>query len=396
MDEQKQNVLNSYSHFFLSRTRELSSKFIELSEIYENSANAANIALENRKWEEYKDFVLNIAIFERYLYTRGFWVDALKYLRKGLNVANELDDKPTLAILEWNIGTLQREMGNYDEAIDSFDLAMKISIDLKDDYGLASALMGKGYVLLYSADYKNGGVVFQAAVQNSISSKNKMALGEALRGLGRISISLGEINRALEYLYQSEPILREMNNYQGLSYNFRALGEAYGILSKTDTKYISLSFDCFEKGLKIAEQIGDPQAQAYIIRGQGDVYTLHGSIEKAIECYKKSELLFISVGDRASLAATLCSIGEAYLDIQELDLANTYCSQAKGLAFTMSLPRWQGRSLFLQAKIQFEMGSNQEALELARRAKKLLKKIGHRDEQLVNQWIKKILDEKKE
>jgi tetratricopeptide (TPR) repeat protein len=107
-------------------------------------------------------------------------------------------------------------------------------------------------------------------------------------------------------------------------------------------------------------------------------------------------LLYKSVGDKAALAATLCSIGDAYFDIEEIDLANTYYLQSEDLAFTIPLPRWQGRSLLGKAKVLYKMGSLQEALKLARRAKELLKEIGHRDEQLVNQLIKKILDEKKE
>jgi tetratricopeptide (TPR) repeat protein len=338
-------------------------------------------------WKEYIEIVFHLAVFEKYLYTRGLWDEALRLLTMGNNATIESGAKNEQALFLWTIGTLQREMGNYPDALTSFDQSLQIGIESKNLFLEASALMGKGYVLLYSANYNDAFLILERAVKLAKESGNNMALGEALRGLGRVALSRGQLEIAVDYFNKSEPVLKATDNKQGLAYNYRALGEIQIIYSKTNPNKIQQGHIYFDEGLRLAEEIGDPQAQAYIIRGKADAFALQGLVDKAINLYKQSEKLYRSIGDRAALAGTLCSIGDAYLAQENFEKAEGNYNEGEVLAFQMSLPRWQARSIFGRAKIMNAKGLRDQAEKLAMESRAMLHGVGHRDEEIVKEWI---------
>jgi tetratricopeptide (TPR) repeat protein len=364
--------------------------FEYVSKAIGNILNAEQIAYEHFLWDDVISFVFNLSIFGKYLYVRGLWTEAIKLLEHGITACQNLGKTKELSQLFWEIGTLQRESGNYSKAFNYFSQSYAICKEANDIEGMASASFGQGYVYLYRAEYDEAKKVLEEAVSLAESSNNELALGEALRGLGRIEISIGSLDSAEKILVRSEQVLKKVGDQQGLAYNYRGLGEIFTLRNNSD---VDRSLYFYHQGLSIAEEIGDPQAQAYILRGIGDAYKKGENYLEALKAYRQSESLYRMVGDQAALAGTLCSIGEVLVINEKIKDAKKYFQESEKISLAVGQPRWQARSLLGKAKVALEEGNREEAVKLSKRAMRILRKIKHRDEKLVQEWLHKIGEE---
>lgn len=378
------DVRHSYVSLFLSLVCANRLNFDQIAVLLENAKRAASIAYELQHYDAVITFANELATFERYLYTRGPWRDALELLTLAAKVSEATGLPDVQAHFLCEVGTLLRELGRYAESLDTFDKAIDLSQSNSDSYVLASAQVGKGFVLLYESRYSDAKGQLDRALQAAMTSNNRAAYGEALRGLGRIELSMGNFNDALELFHRSEPVLVEAQNRQGLAYNYRALGETYHALRQSD-----IALEHHRKGLALAEQLGDPQAQAYIYRGIGDVFLAQRNYDQAVLNYERSKQLYEIILDRAALAGTICSLGEAHLKLGKAEDAERCFDASAAIAAEMDLPRWKARSLFGKAQLLAAQGEPEKSLALAREAKAILHSANHRDEKLVDGWLTK-------
>lgn len=381
-DPSLQDVGIAHERYFLDLVTAEAQRFEVVSEAIENILRAAQYAHDGRLWDDLLQFTLNLAVFKRYLYTRGLWNEALRLLDRGIEACVMVGDVKNQAALYCEKGTLQREMGTYDAAIVSFETATQLSQKINDEFILASALFGHGYVLLYSSNYREAKDRLSRAVSLAHKANNPNALGEALRGLGRIELSINNLDQALQYLMRSIEVLSSTDNKQGLAYAYRALGEIHTLQGQ-----VSVGLGNFQTGLAIAQNLGDPQAQAYILRGIGDAYKTQGELILAMESYTRSEELYRNTDDRAARAGTLCSIGEVCVQLGDLDRAMQMFDQSRSLPRDINLPRWEARSLFGQAQVAHAKGDIELAGRLGRQALDQLHKVGHRDANMVEKWL---------
>jgi tetratricopeptide (TPR) repeat protein len=183
-----------------------------------------------------------------------------------------------------------------DKKIDSLLLALKkanhdtIRIRLRFDLGVATGNFRISYWDSLVADAKK-------------MSLKKFEAG-SLNNMGYIYDDLGDIPMALECYNKCLKIQEEIEHKIGISTTLNNLGQIYK--KQGD---ISRALDCYHRSLMLQEEIGDKGGRAVSFNNIGHIYVIQGDIAKALDYYSKSLRINEQMGDKKGIASSLNNIG---------------------------------------------------------------------------------------
>ena len=262
---------------------------LSLSSIVSFSQNidSLKLALQNAKHDSTRCFVLselsNVCEVEEILKYANPCVALCKNNLQNKKLTNHetLSYKKHLADAYSNIGFLAQQHGDIQKAL---------------DYGNKSLLLRKEIM-------------------------DKKGVGMSLNNIGLIYNKLGDIKKALEYYYQSLKIQEEINDKEGIAMSLNNIGYNY---KKQGDTYKSLEY--FNKSLKFHEAIKDKYGiamslnnigyiydnQAEQMRSPDSTYRREQLTSKALECYNKSLKIREEINDKKGIAYSLNNIGVIY------------------------------------------------------------------------------------
>jgi tetratricopeptide (TPR) repeat protein len=117
------------------------------------------------------------------------------------------------------------------------------------------------------------------------------------------------------------------------------LGNAYSNLGDFDR-----ALECYKTGLRISEELGNPQGVSFALTNMGIVYFYLGEYDRALECYAADLRISEELGDRVGMAITQGNIGKLHADRGEYDRALESFRQAeaehRAAGFRYGLTYW--------------------------------------------------------
>ena len=185
-----------------------------------------------------------------------------------------------------NIGYIQNNKGNINEALKNY----KISITIQE-----------------KINYKRG-------------------LGAAYNNMGNVYQNLGKSDTALIYFLKGLKVLESISDIQGMAYSYDNIGNVYkyrGVINK--------ALEFFFKALKLQEKAGDKAGIANVLSNIGIVYYQQEEYKKALEFYLKALKASESIGDKLSIANAYNNIGTVYEKFNDFENAIVYENKALAL-----------------------------------------------------------------
>lgn len=209
-----------------------------------------NFAEENQD----SDLVINSLDFIAFQFEfKGDYANALKYYLKGLELATEANNKPSLATFNANIATLYASSKIADKAMFYYDKAKKIKEELGDEYSLAKTICN----------------------------------------IALLNIDHGEFNKALEHIDYSIKIFEKENVPTWLAYAYGVKGKLYKEKGNYNTALL-----WYKKSEKIYRTLDDKHYESKTLIGMSESYLELSEnkeallyIEKAHEISKKLDYL---------------------------------------------------------------------------------------------------------
>ena len=227
----------------------------------------------------------NIALGEVYIY-QGAYYQAETYLNQGLRVAHN----PHLRRRAYNaLGTMQLEIGQEVEALESFQQAYSVPNIPGDSVGKAQTLQNLGRVYQALGDKNQALKQYQWALGElrSIGAWSRQVY--VLNNLGRLATDLGLNNRALEYFQNAEGTLSNSGGV-GRVITYINLGYYYSQKQKYD-----LAQDYLERALSWARSNGDRIGEAKALSGLGAIEMQSQDYSPAIKTLTASIEVFESL-----------------------------------------------------------------------------------------------------
>ncbi|MCK5169417.1 MAG: tetratricopeptide repeat protein, partial [Bacteroidales bacterium] len=134
---------------------------------------------------------------------------AVNYAEKGLNLAKKLNYKKGEAYLFNNMGNINRNLGRYDQAINSYKNAIDISTELTkspDAYlnsfgkkGIANSYKGLGSVVYMQGNYNSAINYYQKAIRIFEELDNTDGIAGCYNNIGMVHWKQDNNDRAIEY-----------------------------------------------------------------------------------------------------------------------------------------------------------------------------------------------------
>ena len=259
----------------------------------------------------------------------------------------------------------QRMLGNFEEAIKEYNIALKyISKDaLEDKIDLLLALAKCERTLGKAASaYKNASLAEKLAQKEELEDFAVLALQEralALRAQGKLQDSKVLLNTTLNY-YQ------EQGEIAGQSFIYWALGG----ISRLEGNFAQ-GISEFKKSITLARRAKDKIATAYAVCGLAGISRIAGNIKECVKNYQLAAKLFKNTEDVFGKAYTNCGLANGLRQLGEYKKAMKHYIVADKLYSSINDKVDLGFVKWGKADILKHQGNLKAALSTLLEAKKL-------------------------
>ncbi|WP_321206562.1 CHAT domain-containing tetratricopeptide repeat protein [Tolypothrix tenuis] len=220
-------------------------------------------------------------------------------------------------------GLQQLNTGQFRQALQSFEKALVIFKNIRDEQGKGAILNNIGEV------YRNLGQYSKALefYQQSLGIRQKISdiEGKAatLNNIGLLYNGLGQYDEALKYYQQALAVVKQISNTVGKGRVFNNIGLAYDNLKEYDK-----ALEYYQKALDIAREIDDKAGQGQTLNNIGAVYSSLQQYAKALESFQQAVVILKTINDIADVGQTLNNIGFVYKKQGQYAKALDYYQQA--------------------------------------------------------------------
>ena len=285
---------------------------------------------------------------------QGNFPQALQWYYKSLKIQEEIGDKQGIARSLNNIGAVYMRQGNIPIALEWYFKGLKIRREVGDKLGIGASLNNIGVIYLNQGDIPGALEWYHKSLKIREEIGDKHGISKSLNNIAYIYDSQGDIPKALEWYYKSLKISQEIEDKEGFALTLNNIGSIYmnqGVISKqqeTKEKYFVKALECYNKSLKIKEEVGDKLGIANTISNIGSIYQKRGDNRNALEWFQKSLRLEEELGNKQGISSLLSKIGSVYLKeaaglkslsgMQSYKQAEEYCSQSLLIAKQLGFP----------------------------------------------------------
>ncbi|MFS8098514.1 tetratricopeptide repeat protein [Lentzea alba] len=205
-------------------------------------------------------------------YEQDDFVAALTNFQQAAEIAADIDEPETLAVAYVGLGTVHRDLAEFERARELLDKA----ITLGDNGVVAAASYGVGAIHRDHGDLAEATRAFERCVELYREQDDKRGEALALRGLSLCHRAAGAFADAVELSRQAEQILREAGDELGATYAVQSLAKAS--LRAGELEGVE---DLLAECLEVCTQQHDRFGVALMTRTLGEVALAQGKDDEA-------------------------------------------------------------------------------------------------------------------
>jgi two-component system, NtrC family, sensor kinase len=239
--------------------------------------------------------------------------EALPLLQEALTLFEQLNDLRGEAVVNGYLGIIQRNWGNFGNALELFFKALELSelTEFKNNAG---------------TDHYQIGVTYKY---------------------------LGNFEKALDSLYKSLSIFREEKNRLFQSYPINIIGTIY-----FENEDYTQALEYYQEGLIIRQESQDKLGEAGSLDNIGFTYFKLNNYPQAIEYCTRSLIISESTGDKRSQANAMQHLAEFYKYAGDIVQAIKFCNESLHIRKLISDKRGETETLLFLASLHKEQPGN--------------------------------------
>ncbi len=256
----------------------------------------------------------------------------IKKYQHALKIRREIGDRAGEATSLNNLGSTYHALGNYEEARQQYEQALKIfeHKDIGARAGAADSQNGLGAVFCALRKYEDATKCLEKSLNIRQEIGDRAGEGDSLCNLGNVYYSLKEYEKAINNYYKKAlGILQAIGHREFEAKVFNGLGDAYHALRQYEN-----ATKRYEQAWKIFRDIGNGGKATQARRNQGNAcYALgeqyydlgqQNQNSHVLEYYKNAVYLYEQaltirreIGDHADETDILDNLGNAYYALGE-------------------------------------------------------------------------------
>ena len=192
--------------------------------------------------------------------------------------------------------------------------------------------------------------------------------------LGTVFHSLGQNDKAKEYLQKALVIRTEIGDRKGVAADYGNLGTVFYLLGQYD-----MSREYLQKALVIRTEIGDRKGNAADYRNLGTVFYSLGQYDKAKEYLQKALVIRTEIGDREGVATDYENLGIVFHLLGQYDKAKKYLQKALVIRTEIGDRKGEASCCGNLGTVFHSLGQYDKAKEYLQKALVIRTEIGDRE-----------------
>lgn len=259
------------------------------------------------------------------------------------------------------------EIFNTDSALAYANEALSLSEqdDLKK--GKVNALLQKGRMLLQLVDYSNAMESFEIAIKLADKYKMTNELAIANGVIGIIYAELGDYDNSAKYNFKALELFEKVGNKQEIGVTFGNI--AADMLSQKNYKK---ALEYMQDALNIAKAINDKPGIAQQYNNIAIVYfASYKDYSKAMSFYSKTYMVNMELGDKLQQGINLINIGFCYSRMHKNDSALLFFENAQKILKESGNPMRIANSEVALGTFYYENSDFNQSLNHSKEALKL-------------------------
>jgi tetratricopeptide (TPR) repeat protein/transcriptional regulator with XRE-family HTH domain len=315
-----------------------------------------------------------------FLWTRGYWDQALGLHQTAVAAARQAGDRPGEARALILLGPMQVMTNDLAGATASFQQALALYRDLGDRAGQGEAISGIGFVHGQTGNFAAAAASQRQALGVFRDLGDRRGQADALNELGTASWLTGDYPAAAAHIEQALGLFRDLSHRHGegealinlgavqkltgdypaatatlrqAQVLYRELGDRYsqawvhnelGVLQRLTDDYPAAAASN-QQALEQFRDLAELGGQAAALDGLGLVQQLTGDYPAAAASHDQALRLFGDIGDRYGQAEALNGLGELSSRTAASQQARNHYSHALAIARDIGSPLEEARAL---------------------------------------------------
>lgn len=300
----------------------------------------------------------------------GNHAQALSKYEESFQLISGLNDKFSEAKILFNLGSLNKILGNTEKSIEYFKKSLTLfqtagSWDeiFKDLTPLYFVMGGKDKTFTYLAE----------AIPLVKALKNQRLEAILLTALAKISEDLNQSSKSLDY-YQEALELFRITGKRGAEV-FTLTEIADGDLSLDDKKK---AINYLNQAILLSQGASDKSLEGSLLTGIGYIYLSIDEHQQALNYFQKTLKIWRDQKDKNGEAYALNFIGTTYSLLGNNILAKDFLEQAIKIFQEIQDLRAEGYAILLLGLIEVQAGNSSKSLEYYQKALQIFRQTGEK------------------
>jgi signal transduction histidine kinase/DNA-binding response OmpR family regulator len=244
---------------------------------------------------------------------------ALEYAIMSLEISLQIKNELGIASAYGRMGALYQNSGQYSKAIDCFSKSIDAYENLQNSYGLGSCYNAFGWLWYEIRDYEKAARYFKLSLDIFRKFGNETAIASLYLNYGSILDLMNKYDSALIYIISAIDIFKKLNDSSLIADSYMNYGNHFEILKQYDTALFY-----YTESLIISKELGfnDRIADSYI--NLGNLYNRLSEYEKAISYFDSSMNIAEKIKAPDKIMSNADGLSTAYRNLGNYEVAYKY------------------------------------------------------------------------
>lgn len=238
--------------------------------------------------------------------------EAITHQQKAIALAEQHDDKKSIALANNNLGNVYMHMGNYADALTCQLTALRVRRVMDDKVGLSASYRNVGNIYFKQKNYEQALVNYEESYRLSKQQGDQSGIAGSLCNLGVIHELSKRNEEAIACYKEAIAIYEEMKDNHSLSVVLHNIGIVYHITGNNEE-----ADRCMTASLSISEAAN----QLYFSCYHRCYYAMFlkdvGRLEEALQQIQRAETEYKQVGSKDNLYNVYLTLSEIYEAMQQ-------------------------------------------------------------------------------
>lgn len=319
------NAGSRFAKYYASFAEENKSINERLEEDLGNFFSSLDIFRFHKEWTAVAKLIHSLDIFLE----GGGYLDQLRYwLEQVYENSNLIEDQPILTDICISLAGLTGNQGMRQNALNIYDFAIRLALKSNDVTSLAVAYYGLGTVFNGIGEFDRAKQCWQNALSYANQANDAVQIALIQYNLTLLAKSSNDENLFLQQIHRTTQNVVNIFNMLGQD------GNAAKNLLRASTLMQTGQFQdakgLYLEVLKTFNNGYEKQGKALVLYNLGLIAQGEGDPKSALDYFRQSLEIAQAMNDRIGLTLLHPSIGMAYLQSNQFDLARPFLEQSVG------------------------------------------------------------------